>query len=232
MLEYLSREDGKLLLWIHPAAAVRSDHSIKPFGSFVPKEKKEDKIRNPLWLKVKSKVSEIARAVAVVHAESLDPSSHIISVQFWICHLRSETLRVRPHPPDPGTTIRATFPSLFPPVCPLLQLRLILVRVADPEAQARGGKHGFIFTAFHSRKAESLVNWYAPLYALHRPDNVSLRRNLTSSRLDPTEPRSERSARRLARLLCLLSLCPIIRETLSKYSDVLFLFFLRFMVQT
>ena len=110
-----------------------------------------------------------------------------------MCHLRSETSASSsccdcpPSSSGSAHTIRATFPSLFPPFFPP---RLLLCCVAEPEPQARGGKHGFIFTAFHSRKAECLVNWYAPFYPLHRPDNVSQRRNLTSSRLDPTERRS------------------------------------------
>lgn len=76
--------------------------------------KKRDKILiNPLWLKVESKVSKITRALAVVHAKRLYPCSHIISVQSWICHLRSETLRVSPvlpHPPD-----QCNFSITFPP---------------------------------------------------------------------------------------------------------------------
>lgn len=147
-------------------------------------------------------MSQITRVVAAVHTESLCPCSHIISVQFWesvtwdrkLCELVLSSLLQQTHAQD-----QCNFSITFPPVAPPLQLPLIPVRVADPEPQTRGGKYGFILTAFHSRKAECLVNCYAPFYPLHRPDNVSQRRNLTSSRLDPTEQRSD--AARTGRLL-------------------------------
>lgn len=113
--------------------------------------------------------------------------SHIISVRFGICHKRSESLRespVLPHPPDPPARSLQLFHH-FSPGSPRPQFRKPLACVAKPEPQSRGGKCGFIFTAFHSGKAECPVNCSAHFYPLRRPDNVSQRRNLTSSRLDP-----------------------------------------------
>lgn len=63
---------------------------------------------------------------------------------------------------------------------------------SPPQLRSMRAEHkrqtcGFIFTAFHSRKAQFLVIWYAPFYPRHRSDSVS--RNLTSSRLDRSKLR-------------------------------------------
>lgn len=124
-----------------------------------------------------------ARAVAVVHAESLCPGSHIISVQISICHSRSETLvrPVLPHPAAPDARLQMQLFHYFPPlVAPRSRLRSL--SCASQSTDVRLHIH-----SVHSRKAESLVNWYAPFYPLHRPGNVSQRGDLTSSRLDLSE---------------------------------------------
>lgn len=134
---------------------------------------------------------------AVVHAEKLRPGSHIISLHFlesvtWdrkLCELVLSSLIHRIHAHD-----QCNFAITFAPFLLCCGSERSPVCVAEPEPQARGAKDGFIVTAFHSRKAENASsNWYAPFYPLHRPDNVSQRENLTSSRLDPTEQHGYRA---------------------------------------
>lgn len=195
--------------------------SFKSFSSFVPC--KRHKIINPLQLKwskrwlLKRELTLKSTLKGYIPAVTLFQSS--FESVTWDRKLYESP--VLPHPPDPDSRSVQLFHH-FPPVSPLLQLQLILAQIADPKPQTRGGKYGLIFTAFHSRKAECFVNWYAPVYPLHRPDNVFQRRNLTSSRLDPTEQRTP------AGNCIILKLCPKIRETSWNHSDLLFLFFLRF----
>lgn len=118
---------------------------------------------------------EITPAVARVHAKLLavtlfHSSSECVTWDRKLCELVLSSLihRIR-------TQDHCNFSITSPPVSPPLQL-LSLVRVADTEPQASGGGYGFIFTGFHSRKAECLVSWYAPFYPLHRPESFPERK--------------------------------------------------------
>lgn len=126
--------------------------------SFVQKKKTQEGRRvNP----TQTYESKIKADSNKVHALQLCPCSHIISVQFWMCHCRSETLRALSCGPASSTrsAISATFPSLFLPLVSHWSRSASVPRSVserEPQARAGGGTHGVMFTAFHSRKAESL----------------------------------------------------------------------------
>ena len=64
-------------------------------------------------------------------------------------------------------------------------------RSSDARRDTRIHIHSISFKEKKKQKQRNASSiWYAPFYPLHRPDNVSQRRNLTSSRLDPCEQRS------------------------------------------
>lgn len=95
-----------------------------------------------------------------------------------MCHLRSETLRVSPilsHPPDPDTRSLQLFHH-FPPRFSSAATPITCARRRHRTSGEWGGEYGFIFTGFHSRKAECLVSWYAPFYPLHRPESFAERK--------------------------------------------------------